>query len=75
MSAYHYDDMVEDLEWSLLGLDALERCTEYAAYSASQRDDEPEMSLLHMRAARRAGALASLWWLTGWEDVPELEVE
>jgi len=73
--AYRFEDLVDKWEWSLLGLDALDYCTELAVYGAARREADSPLSVLHMQRARQAGALATLWWMTGWEDMPALEVE
>ena len=69
------DDLLIYDEWTLHGADAVEECLEAAVYGASQRDECASTHSVYMAYARRKGALASLWWLTGWETWADVEVE
>ncbi len=72
--AYPYIDLVDEAEWSHDALEAIDACVNMFVYGRSQMDDDPESGVAYCKGARRAGMLATLWWLTGWVQLIE-EVE
>jgi hypothetical protein len=73
--AYPYTCLVAEEEWSHSGLGEIERCCEMHAYARTMLEASPASAVAYSKGARRAGMLATLWWLTGWVEMPEEEVE
>ena len=68
---YEHIDMLDPSEWSHHALDALETCLGQHAYGTLQMEVSEVLGVAHRKASRRAGMLATLWWMTGWDDWPE----